>query len=475
MRIVIYNRTKALIALFIFLLAFSIFGTDFILFQVDPRLDARGQGFDLAGFSGIRTDRSKKALVLRIPAAPRKTGVYLRTCAGMLARMDTRDLAGAELRCKLTPSQPVSRPVKGVFRIHWMSGEREDLELPVIADGKSRTYPVDFSKLKVKPKRTARFYCYFFPDPDGKLPQSELEFESLRLLLSPAGTIRNYSENAKLRFELLADQLAALRKMRLLPPRAEEQFAALRKKFATLTAADDPDAERIAGFKQLSREYEALSRKLAAGRRVAELLREHEAQESTLRFRRERGETVPDELAGTVRQFGEKCATAAKTFRHTGSAGAELEATEELCRTVWNALLAPEPGKLRWQPGASRESFGLFGWQHGNLDLLAETAQRERLERNYFINPDGSKTMLRFRPDGNRRPCMRNSKCLKRRWRLSPAAVPRNGSPRMRHGQNFQSSGGRKSCGKCCGRSRSLKTITSLNFTTGTSSPYRRC
>ena len=42
MRIVIYNRTKALIALFIFLLAFSIFGTDFILFQVDPRLDARG-------------------------------------------------------------------------------------------------------------------------------------------------------------------------------------------------------------------------------------------------------------------------------------------------------------------------------------------------------------------------------------------------------------------------------------------------
>ena len=218
MRIVIYNRTKALIALFIFLLAFSIFGTDFILFQVDPRLDARGQGFDLAGFSGIRTDRSKKALVLRIPAAPRKTGVYLRTCAGMLARMDTRDLTGAELRCKLTPSQPVSGPVKGVFRIRWMSGEREDLELPVIADGKSRTYSIDFSKLKVKPKRTARFYCYFFPDPDGKLPQSELEFESLRLLLSPAGTIRNYSENAKLRFELLADQLAALRKMRLLPP-----------------------------------------------------------------------------------------------------------------------------------------------------------------------------------------------------------------------------------------------------------------
>ncbi len=423
MRIVIYNRTKALIALFIFLLAFSIFGTDFILFQVDPRLDARGQGFDLAGFSGIRTDRSKKALVLRIPAAPRKTGVYLRTCAGMLARMDTRDLTGAELRCKLTPSQPVSGPVKGVFRIRWMSGEREDLELPVIADGKSRTYSIDFSKLKVKPKRTARFYCYFFPDPDGKLPQSELEFESLRLLLSPAGTIRNYSENAKLRFELLADQLAALRKMRLLPPRAEEQFAALRKKFATLTAADDPDAERIAGFKQLSREYEALSRKLAAGRRVAELLREHEAQESTLRFRRERGETVPDELAGTVRQFGEKCATAAKTFRHTGSAGAELEATEELCRTVWNALLAPEPGKLRWQPGASRESFGLFGWQHGNLDLLAETAQRERLERNYFINPDGSKTMLRFRPDGaeyvGMEPAPRSINWTSRSWRYT--------------------------------------------------------
>ena len=234
MRRIVYKKSSLLL-LFIFLLAVTVSGMEEILLKVDPRLDARGQGFDLAGFSGIRTDRNKKALVLRIPAAPRKTGVYLRTCAGMLARMDTRDLAGAELRCKLTPSQPVSRPVKGVFRIHWMSGEREDLELPVIADGKSRTYPVDFSKLKVKPKRTARFYCYFFPDPDGKLPQSELEFESLRLLLSPAGTIRNYSENAKLRFELLTDQLAALQKVRLVPPRAEEQFAALRKKFAALS------------------------------------------------------------------------------------------------------------------------------------------------------------------------------------------------------------------------------------------------
>ena len=422
MRRIVYKKSSLLL-LFIFLLAVTVSGMEEILLKVDPRLDARGQGFDLAGFSGIRTDRNKKALVLRIPAAPRKTGVYLRTCAGMLARMDTRDLAGAELRCKLTPSQPVSRPVKGVFRIHWMSGEREDLELPVIADGKSRTYPVDFSKLKVKPKRTARFYCYFFPDPDGKLPQSELEFESLRLLLSPAGTIRNYSENAKLRFELLTDQLAALQKVRLVPPRAEEQFAALRKKFAALSSAGNPDAERITGFKQLSREYEALSRKLAAGRRVAELLREHEAQESTLRFRRERGETVPDELTGTVRQFGEKCAAAAKTFRHTGSAGAELEATKELCRTVWNALLAPKTGKLRWQPGASRESFGLFGWQHGNLDLLAETAQRERLERNYFINPDGSKTMLRFRPDGaeyaGMEPAPRSINWTSRSWRYT--------------------------------------------------------
>ena len=33
----------------------KLFGTEEILFQVDPRLDARGQGFDLAGFSGIRT------------------------------------------------------------------------------------------------------------------------------------------------------------------------------------------------------------------------------------------------------------------------------------------------------------------------------------------------------------------------------------------------------------------------------------
>ncbi|UKI34629.1 MAG: hypothetical protein L6W00_15385 [Lentisphaeria bacterium] len=156
---------------------------------------------------------------------------------------------------------------------------------------------------------------------------------------------------------------------------------------------------------------------------MAELLREHEAQESTLRFRRERGETVPDELTGTVRQFGEKCAAAAKTFRHTGSAGAELEATKELCRTVWNALLAPKTGKLRWQPGASRESFGLFGWQHGNLDLLAETAQRERLERNYFINPDGSKTMLRFRPDGaeyaGMEPAPRSINWTSRSWRYT--------------------------------------------------------
>ena len=48
-------------------------GTEEILLKVDPRLDARGQGFDLIGFAGIRTDRAKQALVLRIPAAPRKT------------------------------------------------------------------------------------------------------------------------------------------------------------------------------------------------------------------------------------------------------------------------------------------------------------------------------------------------------------------------------------------------------------------
>lgn len=376
----------------------SVSGTESILLKVDPRLDARGQGFDLAGFTAIRTDRTKQVLVLRIPAAPRKAGVYLRTCAGMLARMDTRDLAGAELRCKITPSQPVAGPVKGLFRIHWMSGEREDLAISVIADGKSRTYPIDFSKLKVKPKRSARFYCYFFPDPDGKLPQSELEFESLRLLLSPAGTIRNYTENAKLRFELLADQLAALRKAALTPPGAAEQFEALRKKFTSLTAENSPDREKIAPFRELSRGCRELSRKLAAGRKLAELLREQEALESTIRFRRERGETVPEKLSGAVRQLGEKSRAAAETFRRTGTA--ELDALRGEYRTVWNGALAPEAGKLRWQPGASRESFGLFGWQHGNLDLPAETALRERLERNYFINPDGSKTMLRIRPDG---------------------------------------------------------------------------
>lgn len=378
----------------------KLFGTEEILFQVDPRLDARGQGFDLAGFSGIRTDRAKKVLELRIPAAPRKTGVYLRTCAGMLARMDTRDLEAAELRFTLTPSRPVAQPVKGRFRIHWMSGEREDLEFPVIADGKRHTYQIDFARLKTRPKRTARFYCYIFPDPDGKLPQSELEFESLRLILSPAGTIRNYTENARLRFELLADQLAALQKMRLVPPGAAEEFEALTKRFNRLTAENRPDREKIAPFRELSRRYHALSSQLAAGRELAELLREQEAQESTLRFRRERGETIPAELSEAVRQFGEKNRAAAETFRRTGSAGAEAGAQKELCRTIWNKLLAPEPGELRWQPGASRESFGLFGWQHGNLDLLAETARLDRLERNYFVNPDGSKTMLRFRPDG---------------------------------------------------------------------------
>lgn len=55
------------------LLPGTAFATEEILLKVDPRLDARGQGFDLAGFSAIRTDRAKQALVLRIPAAPRKT------------------------------------------------------------------------------------------------------------------------------------------------------------------------------------------------------------------------------------------------------------------------------------------------------------------------------------------------------------------------------------------------------------------
>lgn len=405
------------------LLPGTAFATEEILLKVDPRLDARGQGFDLAGFSAIRTDRAKQALVLRIPAGPRKTAVYLRTCAGMLARMDTRDLAAAELRCRITPARPLSAPVKGRLRIHWMSGERDDLEFPVVADGTTRTYRLDFSRLKVKPKRTARFYCYFFPDPEGKLPQSELEFESLRLILSPAGTIRNYTENARLRFELLGDQLSALRKRHLLPSGAEQEFESLRKELASLSTEERSDAERIAGFKALSRRYHALSRKLAAGRCAAELLREQEALESTLRFRRARGETIPDKLTGAVRQLGEQSRAAAETFLRTGAAEAELSATEALCRTVWNEVLAPGKGTLRYQPGASRESFGLFGWQHGNLDLPAETAQRERLERNYFVNPDGSKTMLRFRPDGaeyvGMDPAPRSINWTSRSWRYT--------------------------------------------------------
>ncbi len=72
MRRIVYKKSSLLL-LFIFLLAVTVSGMEEILLKVDPRLDARGQGFDLAGFSGIRTDRNKKALVLRIPAAPRKT------------------------------------------------------------------------------------------------------------------------------------------------------------------------------------------------------------------------------------------------------------------------------------------------------------------------------------------------------------------------------------------------------------------
>lgn len=165
MRRIVYKKSSLLL-LFIFLLAVTVSGMEEILLKVDPRLDARGQGFDLAGFSGIRTGRNKKALVLRIPAAPRKTGVYLRTCAGMLARMDTRDLAGAELRCKLTPSQPVSIPVKGVFRIHWMSGEREDLELPVIA--------------------ALQDWSAFFPHQDAVMPNVK-RMEPFELSYDPMG------------------------------------------------------------------------------------------------------------------------------------------------------------------------------------------------------------------------------------------------------------------------------------------------
>ena len=116
-----------------------------------------------------------------------------------------------------------------------MSGEREDLELPVIADGKSRTYPVDFSKLKVKPKRTARFYCYFFPDPMGNCRRANWNsnrsgcFCPLRARSGITVKTRNSASN------FWPTSSPALRKMRLLPPRAEEQFAALRKKFATLT------------------------------------------------------------------------------------------------------------------------------------------------------------------------------------------------------------------------------------------------